>query len=196
MTTDPAPATARTRIDAKRALWAVLAVATVWVLLSNEVALLLDSPLFHDHRAQIGLDRALLIPHAVCGTVAFVLGPLQFSSRLRQRRPDLHRLMGRSYVVAVNAAAFAAFAIGWGRPLLPATLARWWPEESTIGSATRGSRSPTIAWPDRASRATAPGTTDEANPHDRGPVAGPVGPARTGGGRQRRLASAGRRLPR
>ncbi len=39
-----------------------------------------------------------LLPHAICGVAAFLLGPLQFSDRLRATRPDLHRLIGRIYV--------------------------------------------------------------------------------------------------
>jgi uncharacterized membrane protein len=117
----PSPG-ARRRFDAKRILWAVLGAAMVWVLLSNEVALLLDYPLYHAYRLQMALDRGLLIPHAMFGAFALIAGTLQFSSRLRQRRADLHRLMGRSYVVAVYGAAFTAFAISWNRPLMPGTL--------------------------------------------------------------------------
>jgi len=112
----------RQRVNAKLMLWSVLGAVAVWVLLSNEVALLLDYPLFHSYRLQMVLDRALLIPHAMFGTFALIAGTLQFSSRLRQRRIALHRLMGRSYVVAVYGAALTAFAISWGRPLLPGTL--------------------------------------------------------------------------
>lgn len=119
--TVPRPS-ARRRFDAKLMLWSVLGAATVWVLLSNEVALLLDYPLYHAYRLQMALDRGLLIPHALFGTFALVTGTLQFSSRLRRRRAYLHRLMGRSYVVAVYGAAFTAFAISWNRPLMPGTL--------------------------------------------------------------------------
>ena len=43
---------------------------------------------------------AFLLPHAVAGVVALLLGPFQFSDRLRTRRPALHRLCGRIYVGA------------------------------------------------------------------------------------------------
>lgn len=111
-------------LNHKTVLWSLLALATLWVFASNEVLLLLDYPLFREYRQLMIQDRALLIPHALFGCVAFFTGPLQFSSRLRQRRPGLHRLMGRCYVIAVYAAALSALAIGWGRPLLPATLAQ------------------------------------------------------------------------
>lgn len=122
-TTAPASRTRSASIG-KRALWALLALASLWVLLSNEVLLLLDYPLYREYRLVMIQDRALLIPHALFGCIAFFTGPLQFSSRLRQRRLGLHRLLGRCYVIAVYASALTAFAIGWGRPLMPATLAQ------------------------------------------------------------------------
>ena len=119
MPAESAPLTSAHRapssVNGKRVLWSLLAVATLWVVLSNEVLLLIDYPLFREYRQLMIQDRALLIPHALFGCVAFFAGPLQFSSRLRQRRPGLHRLMGRSYVIAVYAAALTAFAIGWDR---------------------------------------------------------------------------------
>jgi Predicted membrane protein (DUF2306) len=42
----------------------------------------------------------LLAPHALCGVAALLIGPMQFSSRLRRARPALHRWSGRIYVGA------------------------------------------------------------------------------------------------
>jgi uncharacterized protein (DUF2141 family)/uncharacterized membrane protein len=39
-----------------------------------------------------------IVVHAGGGATALLLGPLQFQSRLRQRRPGLHRWIGRGYV--------------------------------------------------------------------------------------------------
>lgn len=41
-----------------------------------------------------------LIPHIVTGAVCLVLGPLQFSTTIRTRKPGLHRWTGRVYVVS------------------------------------------------------------------------------------------------
>jgi uncharacterized membrane protein len=41
-----------------------------------------------------------LLPHAIGGIAALLIGPLQFSNRLRASRPRLHRLLGRIYVGA------------------------------------------------------------------------------------------------
>jgi len=39
-----------------------------------------------------------LLPHALAGSCAILLGPMQFSNRLRQRFRMLHRVIGRIYV--------------------------------------------------------------------------------------------------
>src|SRR5450759_3313823 len=39
-----------------------------------------------------------LLPHGIAGACAFVLAPMQFSDRLRQRYTKLHRVSGRVYV--------------------------------------------------------------------------------------------------
>jgi uncharacterized membrane protein len=43
--------------------------------------------------------------HGVAGACALLLGPLQFSERLRRRYHKLHRVLGRIYVAAVFIAA-------------------------------------------------------------------------------------------
>ena len=49
-----------------------------------------------------------LLPHGLAATCAFVLAPMQFSDRLRQRYAKLHRVAGRFYV----AGAFIAGPLG------------------------------------------------------------------------------------
>jgi uncharacterized membrane protein len=46
-----------------------------------------------------------LLPHALAGACALILGPMQFSDRLRQRYARLHRVVGRIYVAGVFIAA-------------------------------------------------------------------------------------------
>jgi uncharacterized membrane protein len=51
-----------------------------------------------------------LLPHGLAGACALLLGPLQFSDRLRQRYTKLHRVVGRVYVAgALLAAPLGAF---------------------------------------------------------------------------------------
>lgn len=42
-----------------------------------------------------------LVPHVAAGTIALLIGPLQFRTALRQRYRTLHRWSGRVYAVAV-----------------------------------------------------------------------------------------------
>ena len=46
-----------------------------------------------------------LLPHGIAGACALLLGPMQFSDRLRARFKQLHRVVGRIYVAGVFFAA-------------------------------------------------------------------------------------------
>jgi uncharacterized membrane protein len=46
-----------------------------------------------------------LLPHGIAGACALLLGPMQFSDRLRDRFRQLHRVVGRIYVAGVFVAA-------------------------------------------------------------------------------------------
>jgi uncharacterized membrane protein len=46
-----------------------------------------------------------LLPHGIAGASALLLGPMQFSDRLRNRFRRLHRVVGRIYVAGVFVAA-------------------------------------------------------------------------------------------
>ncbi|WP_128915424.1 DUF2306 domain-containing protein [Granulicella sibirica] len=93
--------TAETNRRLKYALWTVMALAATSVLFYSEI------PLFRQpqEKAQLHALRWVLIPHAIAGTIAFILGPLQFSSRLRRRHTRLHRNLGRLYAFSVSLAA-------------------------------------------------------------------------------------------
>jgi uncharacterized membrane protein len=52
-----------------------------------------------------------LLPHGVAGGCALLLGPMQFSDRLRERFRQLHRVVGRIYVAGVFVAAPLGFYI-------------------------------------------------------------------------------------
>jgi uncharacterized membrane protein len=55
----------------------------------------------------------LLIPHIIAGTLALVIGPFQFSTRLRQKSLQLHRVLGRVYVYSVFVAVPLALVVAW-----------------------------------------------------------------------------------
>jgi len=50
-----------------------------------------------------------LLPHGISGACALLLGPMQFSDRLRNRFRQLHRVVGRIYVAGVFVAAPLGF---------------------------------------------------------------------------------------
>ncbi len=94
---------------AKSVFFSVLALMTLFVFYRDETFI------FHPHSPDWNRYysfRWLLVPHALTGLVALVVGPAQFSSRLRRANPTLHRVLGRCYVGAVLVAAPFAFAIG------------------------------------------------------------------------------------
>jgi uncharacterized membrane protein len=62
------------------------------------------------------IRRGGLLLHISGGTVALLIGPWQFSERLRRRRLQLHRVMGRTYLVAIACGATGAFYMGCTTP--------------------------------------------------------------------------------
>ncbi len=105
----------------KKILWASLGLTVLFVFITSEVFLITDYPMFHAYRLQVIADRTLLIPHTLAGTLALLIGPINFSSRIRQRYLPLHRILGRIYVVSVFVGSFTGIALAAGRPGLPGT---------------------------------------------------------------------------
>ena len=105
----------------KTVLWISLGLTALFVFITSEVLLVTDYPMYHAYRLQVIADRHLLIPHTLCGIIALLAGPVQFSSRVRRRHLKFHRVLGRTYVVAVFVGAFTGIALAWGRPGLPGT---------------------------------------------------------------------------
>ena len=114
-----APSSDRMRF--KTVVWMLLGLTAFFVFVTSEVFLVTDYPMYHAYRLQVIADRALLIPHTLCGMLALVAGPIQFSSRVRRRHLKFHRVLGRVYVVSVFIGAFTGIALAAGRPGLPGT---------------------------------------------------------------------------
>lgn len=102
-------------------LWSALGLTVLFVFITSEVLLITDYPMYHAYRLQVISDRHLLIPHTLAGTLALIIGPLNFSSRLRHRWLKLHRILGRIYVVSVFVGSYTGIALAAGRPGLPGT---------------------------------------------------------------------------
>jgi len=105
----------------KFGLWISLGVITLFVFITSEVFLIADYPMYHGYRLQVIADRQLLVPHTTCGLLALLAGPMQFSSRLRRRHPQFHRVLGRTYLISVFIGAFTGIGLAAGRPGLPGT---------------------------------------------------------------------------
>jgi len=86
------------KVNAKRVVFTVIALATLYVLWHNEsFAVQPDHPAWNHYSP----FKWVLLPHAIFGSIVLLFAPFQFSNRLRQRLPKLHRIMGRLYVLGV-----------------------------------------------------------------------------------------------
>lgn len=96
MSTQSIPGPRIVRVRWKYLLFGVMGLMAVYVLRHNEYFLL-------DSKAEIWKHyqpfKWWLLPHGLAGACAIILGPMQFSDRLRQRFTKLHRVVGRIYVL-------------------------------------------------------------------------------------------------
>jgi uncharacterized membrane protein len=89
------------RLRGVHLLIAVCTAATVWVFYNERGIVDPRSNL----RELFNTDGWWLWAHATVGLTAFLVGPTQFSTRLRKRHLAIHRLLGRIYVGAVTIGA-------------------------------------------------------------------------------------------
>ncbi|HEY6377313.1 MAG TPA: DUF2306 domain-containing protein [Edaphobacter sp.] len=112
------PSSRRTNF-AKPTLWFLTGLAFLSVLVFTE------HPFFAPNspdRARVFGEKLIFLPNALAGLTAFLLGPLQFSTRLRQRNPSLHRLLGKVYVISILVAAPSALLISHHLEAVRSTL--------------------------------------------------------------------------
>lgn len=77
-------------------------------VLGHNERFLIDA--YHPEWSHIHTFKWWLLPHGLAGACALLLGPMQFSERLRRRYTKLHRVVGRVYVAgALMAAPLDAF---------------------------------------------------------------------------------------
>ena len=92
------------RLSGQRSMWlrpkntvfVAVGLMTLYVLYHNERFLIEPKNPIWRHYAEIAF---WLVPHAIAGTCALLLAPLQFSERLRKRYTTAHHIVGRIYVV-------------------------------------------------------------------------------------------------
>jgi uncharacterized membrane protein len=92
-----------TGLYTKYLFFVLLGFLTALVYLKVEVRLLLGADAQWSTR--IRPYAWLLHLHAICGSVALMVGAIQFLFLSRRKYPNIHRILGRCYVVAVAIAA-------------------------------------------------------------------------------------------
>ena len=97
----PSTPAAPTRL-AKYLLFSFIGLMALYVLRHNEAFLVNPADPSWPHYEPI---KWYLLPHGLAGALALLLGPMQFSERLRKRYTKFHRVAGRFYVLAVCVAA-------------------------------------------------------------------------------------------
>jgi hypothetical protein len=146
MLTSPVLAPRSTSSRFKIALWVALGLITLFVVITSELLLYTDYPMYHAYRLQVIADSHLLIPHTLAGTFALLIGPINFSSRIRQRHFRLHRFLGYIYLISVFVGSCTGIALAAGRPGLPGTSmqAAAWMVCTTVAVITARNRQITV----------------------------------------------------
>ena len=113
-TVAPRPAVQATSFQLKHVLWLLFGLMTLFVLATRDRTLLDPHSFLRQRYAPIPW---LMLAHGVPGALALFLGLFQFSTRLRQRFLQVHRVMGRIYVGSVFIAAPAAVIVAIVLPI-------------------------------------------------------------------------------
>ena len=108
MSTMAAPLEQRQWFRAKYLLFAAIGLMLAYVIPHDESFLAHPKDPIWQHYQPF---KWWLLPHGVAGACALLLGPMQFSDRLRQRFSKFHRVVGRIYVAGVFLAAPLGFYI-------------------------------------------------------------------------------------
>ena len=95
MATISQPLPMRARLRSKTLLFVFIGLMMAYVLYHNERFLINHSDPVWDHYQPF---KWWLLPHGLAGACALLLGPMQFSDRMRQRYLRLHRVVGWVYV--------------------------------------------------------------------------------------------------
>jgi uncharacterized membrane protein len=108
MSTASLPVRRTTLLRPKYFLFGFVGLMLAYVLFHNE-RFLFDAS--HPEWVHIKSFKWYLLPHGIMGACALLLGPMQFSDRLRQHFAKFHRVVGRFYVTGVFIGAPLGFYI-------------------------------------------------------------------------------------
>ena len=120
MATAGVPVVKKSAIQAKHAMFVVYGLLMILVFVSRDRLLLDPASWLRQRYAPVS---ELMLLHGIPGAVALFLGIFQFSTRLRQRYLQVHRVMGRIYVASVAIATPVAVAISLRLPIPTLTMA-------------------------------------------------------------------------
>jgi len=95
-------------LDPKHIFFGFVGLAALFVLYNNERFIVDHSDAMWAYYFPV---RWLLLVHGAAGATALCLGASQFSTRLRQRHTQVHRILGRCYVTSVAIAAPLSIAV-------------------------------------------------------------------------------------
>jgi uncharacterized membrane protein len=107
----------------QRWMWALMALASAGVALVSLRYVADVGPGAPPIIASNVFKNPWLALHAGFAALALLLGPFQFLPRLRAQRPQLHRWLGRSYVVACVAGGMAGGVLALGASTGPVSVA-------------------------------------------------------------------------
>ena len=108
MATATAPLTRLSWVRPKYLVFAFVGLMVAYVLNHNEGFLIhANDPAWQHYQP----FKWWLLPHGIAGACALLLGPMQFSDRLRKKYAKLHRVGGRFYIAGVFVAGPLGFYI-------------------------------------------------------------------------------------
>jgi uncharacterized membrane protein len=108
LATATAPLERSVRLRPKYLIFAFVGLMVAYVLNHNETFLIhANDPVWNHYQP----FKWWLLPHGIAGACALLLGPMQFSDRLRKKYAKLHRVVGRLYIGGVFVAGPLGFYI-------------------------------------------------------------------------------------
>ena len=105
------------------ALWGMMAFLSVGIAVVSYRYLAPTPPYMGADIAQNLFRKPWLLVHASLAATALLVGPFQFLTRLRAKRPGLHRLLGKIFVAACLGAAVPGLILAIGTDAGP--IAQW-----------------------------------------------------------------------
>ena len=118
LSTVPTTVARQTWLRPKYLLFSFIGLMLLYVLRHNESFLVNSKDPVWQHYQPF---RWYLLPHGLMGACALLLGPMQFSDRLRARFKKLHRVVGRFYIAGVFVGAPLGFYIQYFEERMGAT---------------------------------------------------------------------------